>query len=60
MKTINRCGICDRNTTEGIHIYQLFICESCEKEILETEPGDARYSFYIDKLKNITPTKIHS
>ncbi|MFD1021120.1 sigma factor G inhibitor Gin [Thalassobacillus hwangdonensis] len=60
MKKKSRCGVCNEVKDDGIHIYQLYICESCEKEMLTTDPGDARYQFFIEKLKTISKSVIHS
>jgi len=50
-KVNKSCHICDQEKKEGITLYSLFICRSCEKEIIQSNPGDVNYQFFIEKLK---------
>lgn len=47
------CMICDRPRTEGIHICEAFICEDCEREMVATEVGDAKYPYFIMRMRQI-------
>ncbi|MBM7555155.1 sigma factor G inhibitor Gin [Thalassobacillus pellis] len=60
MEKTNHCGVCERQKPRGIYIYQMYICEDCEKEVISTEPGDVRYSYFLKKLKSINQSTIHS
>ncbi|MFB1051097.1 sigma factor G inhibitor Gin [Paraliobacillus sp. JSM ZJ581] len=51
--TREECGICHNSKKEGIHIYHFFICQSCERKIIETQPEDELYSYFVNKLKQI-------
>ncbi|MBB6455220.1 hypothetical protein HNQ94_003717 [Salirhabdus euzebyi] len=45
------CIVCDQEKSEGIMLYIAFVCSECEKEIVQTEPEEEKYKYYIDKLK---------
>lgn len=48
---MKQCKICEEWKEEGIYLLISFICTSCEKEMLETEPGDEHYQYYVERLK---------
>ncbi|MGN1401122.1 MAG: sigma factor G inhibitor Gin, partial [Bacillus sp. (in: firmicutes)] len=48
------CIICERKKDRGMYIYTSFICHECEREIVNTEIGDAEYPFYLNQLKRVT------
>lgn len=50
---LNICGVCEQKKENGFYLYQLYICEECEKKIVATNPGDENYSFFVEKLKGI-------
>ncbi|GEL78283.1 sigma factor G inhibitor Gin [Tenuibacillus multivorans] len=50
-KSMKQCKICEEWKTEGIYLFISFICSNCEKEILETDPTDERYQYYVDRLR---------
>lgn len=54
------CIICEERKEKGIHLYTEFICTGCEKEMLQTDTADPKYSFYLQQLKKITIPKIYS
>ncbi|WP_093217532.1 sigma factor G inhibitor Gin [Sediminibacillus albus] len=54
------CGICNREKPKGIHLYTLFICCDCEQKMIHTEPCEAEYQHYLDKLKNMKQTTLYS
>lgn len=47
------CGICEEKKEVGIFLYKLFICSECERNMIHTEPREAKYEYYLKKLKNI-------
>ncbi|MGN8648204.1 sigma factor G inhibitor Gin [Gracilibacillus sp. HCP3S3_G5_1] len=47
------CGICDQAKHEGIFLYQLYICNECEKEIVSISPKDENYQYYVEKLRAV-------
>ncbi|WP_188207388.1 sigma factor G inhibitor Gin [Alkalibacillus aidingensis] len=51
-QSMKRCQICDEWKQEGINLFVSFICTSCEKEMLKTDPEDEMYQFYIDRMKS--------
>lgn len=51
------CMICGQQQTEGIHICDEFICEECEREIVNTDVRDAKYPFFIHRMKQIFQSK---
>ena len=51
------CGICDEEKEQGMYLYHLFICASCEREIVNTEPEEPVYQEFVRKLQAITKPK---
>ncbi|AHV94956.1 inhibitor of sigma-G Gin [Paenibacillus sp. 7124] len=47
------CIICGQEKEEGIRIVSQFICEDCEAEMVRTEAEDAKYRFFIGRMKKI-------
>ncbi|BBN97330.1 sigma factor G inhibitor Gin [Sporolactobacillus terrae] len=47
------CLVCGRHKTEGIHIFNQLICNSCQKKIVETDVTDWKYKYYMDKLAKL-------
>lgn len=47
------CIICGHEKKEGIRILSQFICEDCEAEMVRTEAEDAKYRFFIGRMKKI-------
>lgn len=49
------CIICEQPklAQEGIFLVSEFICNSCEKEIVNTDVKDERYPFFIHQMKQI-------
>ncbi len=46
-----RCGICEEEKKDGIHLYTMFICCECEHNMIHTEPREEKYNYYLRKLK---------
>ncbi|CAG9614382.1 Anti-sigma-G factor Gin [Bacillus rhizoplanae] len=47
------CIVCEDKKDSGIHLYTSFICESCEREMIETSTNDPKYMFYLQQLRKI-------
>lgn len=47
------CIVCEDKKDSGIHLYASFICESCEREMIETNTNDPKYIFYLQQLRKI-------
>uniref|UniRef100_UPI003EC0B4CB sigma factor G inhibitor Gin n=1 Tax=Bacillus cytotoxicus TaxID=580165 RepID=UPI003EC0B4CB len=45
--------MCEHKKDSGIHLYTSFICESCEREMIETNTNDPKYMFYLQQLRKI-------
>lgn len=50
------CIICGQVKEEGIVIISEFICQDCEAEMVHTDVQDAKYPFFIHRLKRIFVT----
>lgn len=48
-----RCIVCGKERKIGLFIYDSFICQSCEREMVHTNVEDAKYDEFIKKLKKI-------
>lgn len=47
------CIICGRRETDGLRIAEEFICSACEREMVHTEVWDAKYPFFIHRMKQM-------
>lgn len=47
------CIVCTEPKERGIRIYQQFLCEECEREIVKTDVSDEKYAHYIERMKQI-------
>ncbi|PYZ91528.1 hypothetical protein CR194_19540 [Salipaludibacillus keqinensis] len=47
------CLICSAPKDKGIHLAGAFICDECERNIVQAEVGERRYAIYIDRLKKV-------
>jgi len=54
------CVMCEEEKEIGIHLYKLFICSACERKMLQTEPHEETYHYYLKKLKNMNQPRIYS
>ncbi|WP_209125701.1 sigma factor G inhibitor Gin [Alkalihalobacillus sp. BA299] len=52
-KSKKQCVICEQKKSEGIHLFEHFICEDCERQIVITDPNDLYYHYYLKKLRKI-------
>ncbi|NMO98276.1 sigma factor G inhibitor Gin [Paenibacillus lemnae] len=55
--TENVCIVCSQAKKDGITIVSQFVCEDCESEIVHTNAEDAKYRFFIHRLKQIAVSK---
>lgn len=60
IRKLEKCGICEDEKEEGIHIASLFICCECERNMIHTEPREEKYKYYLEKLKNINRPTLYS
>lgn len=47
------CIVCDKSKLDGIHLYMSFLCNECERRIIQTSIKDPEYKFYLDRLKKV-------
>ncbi|MBO1582618.1 sigma factor G inhibitor Gin [Bacillus sp. XF8] len=47
------CIICENRKDDGIHVHMSFICDTCEREMVETETNDPKYIYYLQQLRKI-------
>jgi len=47
------CIICGARGAEGIRICEQLICDACEREMVRTEAGDARYAYFVGRMRKI-------
>ncbi|UOQ95573.1 sigma factor G inhibitor Gin [Halobacillus shinanisalinarum] len=50
MKFTESCSICSRKTDNGIHLLQVYICHTCEREMVETPADDPKYQFFVQQM----------
>lgn len=47
----NMCSICEKDKSDGLHLYIGFICTECEKAIVQTDTSDPVYQEYVEKMR---------
>ncbi|MCP8971204.1 sigma factor G inhibitor Gin [Ectobacillus ponti] len=47
------CIVCEDAKETGIYLYNGFICEECERSMIETDTSDPKYQFYLKQLRKI-------
>lgn len=60
IESMKLCGICEEEKDKGIHLYRLFICYECERNMIHTEPKEEKYRYYLKKLKHINQPTLNS
>ncbi|GAA5417911.1 anti-sigma-G factor Gin [Paraliobacillus ryukyuensis] len=60
IEKLETCDVCHKGQKAGIHLYHLFICESCEQKIIKTNPEDPSYAYFVNKLKQLKKRKQYS
>lgn len=44
------CSICSEETEKGIYLLRVYICHSCEKEMIDTPADDPKYQYFVDQM----------
>lgn len=57
---IDRCSICEKEKSEGLHLYIGFICTECEREIVQTDTNEPVYQEFVKKLRKHNISGIHT
>lgn len=55
-----RCGVCELEKENGIHLYNMYICKSCEEEIIDTDPSEQKYQYFLKKMRIMNQTTLYS
>ncbi|OIJ17685.1 hypothetical protein BKP37_03520 [Anaerobacillus alkalilacustris] len=50
---VEKCSVCEQNNENGIHICDIYICENCEREIVNSDVSDEFYRYYLQKLRKL-------
>ncbi|UOE94168.1 sigma factor G inhibitor Gin [Alkalihalobacillus sp. LMS39] len=50
---LENCIVCNQSHHNGIHLFSHFICSSCERKMVETEPHEEYYKYCLEKLRII-------
>ncbi len=55
------CSVCEQRTEKekGIHICDIYICGSCEREIVSSDVSDQFYKYYLQKLRKLKQSLIN-
>ncbi len=51
------CMICGESHLGGLHLGGEFICAACEREIVQTDVSDAKYPYFIHRMKQLWQRK---
>ncbi len=51
------CVVCEQEKDKGIFIYKGFLCEECERKIVQTNTDDPKYTFYLKQLRSVRISK---
>ncbi|WP_409303599.1 sigma factor G inhibitor Gin [Peribacillus sp. SCS-155] len=54
------CIVCEHVKDVGIHLYTSFICNECERDLINTDTDHPKYTHYVNQLKKIGTSKILS
>jgi len=44
------CMVCGDITEDGVTVLHAFLCDACQRDIVDIEVGDARYEFYVQRM----------
>lgn len=47
------CFVCGRDQGEGMLIFDQFLCDPCEREMIRTDVQDERYPFFVQQMKQL-------
>ena len=56
----NTCSICEKEKSDGLHLYIGFICTECERAIVQTDTSDPVYQGYVEKLRKNNISSIYT
>ncbi len=48
-----RCIVCDKLQLEGIVVLDEFICDQCEREMVQTHVEDEKYPYFVFRMRKI-------
>lgn len=48
-----RCIVCDEPKLEGITVLDEFICDPCERELVQTHVEDEKYPHFVFRMRKI-------
>ncbi|BAM46161.1 MAG: sigma-G inhibitor, Gin [Amphibacillus sp.] len=54
------CHICESNQSDGMFIYYLYVCESCQEKIVATDPEDPDYRVFVHKMRKMRELALKS
>ncbi|UOQ44696.1 sigma factor G inhibitor Gin [Halobacillus salinarum] len=54
------CSICSREAEDGIYLLKLYICQDCEREMIDTPTSDPKYDFFVKQMKKAQRAMIPS
>ncbi|WP_226586002.1 sigma factor G inhibitor Gin [Halobacillus litoralis] len=60
MKKKHQCSICSKETEKGLYLLQVFICESCEAEMIQTSTDDPKYDYFVKQMSKAHKSMIPS
>ncbi|MCP3033570.1 sigma factor G inhibitor Gin [Halobacillus sp. A1] len=60
MKEKECCSICSKKTDDGLYLLRIYICQACEKEMIQTSADDPKYQFFIEQMNKAHRTMIYS
>ncbi|GEN34593.1 sigma factor G inhibitor Gin [Aneurinibacillus danicus] len=47
------CIVCGNKEARGIFIFDSFVCQQCEQEIVATDASEDKYRFFIRQMRRI-------
>lgn len=52
------CLVCEETRLKGIHICDRFMCNECERKVIETDTGHVNYQYYLEKLRKLRLSRL--
>ncbi|WP_027415740.1 sigma factor G inhibitor Gin [Aneurinibacillus terranovensis] len=53
MEKDEHCIVCGKQGTEGLFIFNSFVCKNCEQEMVATDACDDKYLYFIKQMRQI-------
>lgn len=50
---VQECIVCEQKRTSGITVCDQFICEACEREMIQTDVKEPMYPVFVKRLRRI-------